>query len=202
MCNEYAREIEMARVIRLMGDMKDIPPFEYENKLVPNDIAPKASIRIRDTSIVMRLVEKELKGRSMTWAWGGPHGKPVFNFVSEKRDFSKTDRVIVPATGFYEYTPPDAPNVKLKDRHLFAMKGQDFFWIAGIVREDCFAMLTTAPGPDLIPYHDRQICLLRPAQGLDWLRLSKPQDELLRPLPKGTLSVVTLRRNGVDAVAA
>jgi putative SOS response-associated peptidase YedK len=197
MCNEYAREIEMGRVIALMEEMKDWPPFEYENRTTPNDIGPKASIRIRDTSIVMHLRDGKIMARSMTWAWKGPHGKPVFNFVSEKRDFSKSDRVLIPATGFYEYTVPEKPKVKLKDQHFFTLKGEDVFWIAGVVKDDCFSMLTTSPGPDIEPYHDRQICILEPQRGLDWLNLSKPG--LLAPLPNGSLAVKTLRKDGVSA---
>jgi putative SOS response-associated peptidase YedK len=198
MCNEYAREIEMGRIIRLMEEMKDIPPFEYENRTTPNDIGPKSSIKIRDNGIVVRSLNGKLTARSMTWAWKGARGKPVFNFVSEGRDFAKSDRLLIPATGFYEYTQPEKLKVKLKDRHLFTMKGEEFFWIAGIAKEDCFAMLSTAPGPDIEPYHDRQICVLPAAKGTDWLALSRPAKELLASLPAGSLDVRTLRENGVE----
>ena len=46
-----------------------------------------------------------------------------------------------------------------------------FMAIAGIWRETkadrppTFAMLTTEPGPDVAPYHDRQVVVLRPP---DW----------------------------------
>jgi hypothetical protein len=43
MCNEYAREIEMGRVIRLMEETKDIPRFGYESQQIPNDFDLKAS---------------------------------------------------------------------------------------------------------------------------------------------------------------
>jgi putative SOS response-associated peptidase YedK len=132
------------------------------------------------------------------WAWRGPGGKPVFNFKSEGRDFSHNDRVLIPATGFYEYTAPAAPKVKLKDRHLFTLAGEPWFWIAGIVREGAFSMLTTAPGPDVAPYHDRSIVILKPADGLDWLTLSRPSRDLLTAPPAGSLQVRTLRRDGVD----
>lgn len=49
-------------------------------------------------------------------------------------------------------------------------------------------MLTTAPGPDIAPYHDRQIVVLPRQAGLDWLDLSKPEAEILRPLPAGSLN--------------
>jgi hypothetical protein len=43
-------------------------------------------------------------------------------------------------------------------------------------------MLTTEPGPGIEPYHDQQIGALPPEQGVDWLRLSRPQKEMLTHL--------------------
>ena len=54
-------------------------------------------------------------------------------------------------------------------------------------------MLTTAPGPDIAPIHDRQVCVLHPNQWPEWLFLTKPEAELLVPLPAGTLIVETVR---------
>jgi putative SOS response-associated peptidase YedK len=125
-----------------------------------------------------------------------------FRFCSEKRDFAKSDRVLIPATGFYEYTDPETPKVKLKDRHLFTLRDHEWFWIAGIVQEGCFTMLTTEPGPDVEPYHDRQIIVLAPEQGADWLALSQPQNEILNHLPTGSFDVRTVRKNGQMVVAA
>jgi hypothetical protein len=68
MCNEYAREIEMGRVIGYMEEMKDVPPFEYEAGRIPNDIEPKRSIKI----LIARLGRKRLIGETMTWAWKTP----------------------------------------------------------------------------------------------------------------------------------
>jgi putative SOS response-associated peptidase YedK len=45
----------------------------------------------------------------VTWAWKGPLKKSVFNFKSEGRDFSNRDRVLIPATGFYEYITRHSP---------------------------------------------------------------------------------------------
>jgi len=45
------------------------------------------------------------------------------------------------------------------------------------------------------------LCVLAPNQGQGWLALSKPEGAILKPLPKGTLSVRTLRRDGKDLVA-
>jgi putative SOS response-associated peptidase YedK len=54
-------------------------------------------------------------------------------------------------------------------------------------------MLTTSPGPDVEPYHPRQIVVLRPEEWAAWIYLTRPESELLRPLPEGSLDVETVR---------
>lgn len=196
MCNDYAREIEPGRVIRLLKEMEGTPPLDWASGRIPNNAEPTSHIKIGDKGITVRFDGEALTAEMTTWAWKGPGGKPVFNFKSEGRDFSKSDRVAILTTGFYEYTQPAQPKVKLKDQHFFTMPGQEFFWIAGIVKQGAFAMLTTSPGPDVKPYHDRQVCVLEPSDGVAWLKLSQPEDKLLRALPISTLRVQTLRRNG------
>ena len=197
MCNDYAREIEMGRVIAAMKEMKNIPPFSYVGGRIPNDAAPTPHIRIRDKGLIVRLRDDRLEGEMMTWSWF--QGKrPVFNFVSEDRDFSNTDRCLILATSFYEYTAPEQtkPKVKLQDQHQFLRKGQEWFWIAGIVKLECFAMLTVAPGPDIAPYHDRQIVVLHAAKAMLWL--ADGATTSLRALPKGSFEHRLLRKNGVS----
>jgi len=69
------------------------------------------------------------------------------------------------------------------------MTGYPWFWIAGVIKDGAFAMLTTEPGPDVAPYHDRQIVLLPPGAGVHWLNLSAPEDLILQPCPARTLAV-------------
>lgn len=197
MCNEYAREKQLNDAIAAFDNRK-LPLFKWRGGQIPNDLGPQPSIRIRDNALVVRLVDGALEGAMTTWAWPGPRGAPVFNFRSEGRDFGHSDRVLVPATAFFEYTAPQARGVKLKDKHRFEMAGEDWFWIAGVVKEGCFTLLTTEPGPDVAPYHDRQIVTFAPERGLDWLTLSRPEGELLRPSPTGALTVETVRKDGVE----
>jgi putative SOS response-associated peptidase YedK len=56
-----------------------------------------------------------------------------------------------------------------------------------------FTMLTTAPGPDVAPYHNRQVVVVRPEDWSAWLKLTKLEAELLWPLPEGSLDVATVR---------
>lgn len=198
MCNEYARRIALEKWRGEVGAASGLPPFEWEDQRIPNALAGAVSVRIGDTAPIIRLRDDRLVGTMTPWAWRTRVGKPVFNFVSEGRDFSDSDRVLILADGFYEYTTPKAAKVKLKDKHFFRMADEPWFWIAGIVKEGCFTMLTVEPGPDVAPYHDRQVVVLAPRAGLDWLTLSRPGGEILAPAPAGSLSVVTLRQDGVE----
>jgi putative SOS response-associated peptidase YedK len=193
MCNDYAREIEIGRVLKLMKEMDGSEPA-WPSKRVPNDIEPNAHIKIRDRGYVVRQERGKLIGDMTPWSWPGPRGKPVFNWKSENRNFSTSNRCLILATGFYEYTEPADPNVTLKDQHLFTVKGHEWFWIVGVIKLYAFAMLTTEPGPDIEPYHNRQIVVLPPSSGLDWL--AKPDAKLLAPAPAGTLQVKTTRKDG------
>lgn len=199
MCNEFQRHKLLTAAIEEF-DRRSLPLFKWHDGLIPN-LGAQPSIKIRDSAVIVRLADGTLSGSTATWAWPGPRGAPVFNFRSEGRDFSRSDRVLILADGFFEYTTPASPKVKLKDRHLFTMPGEDWFWIAGVVRDGCFTMLTTAPGPDVAPYHDRQVVTLGLEAGMEWLALSRPESELLRPSPPGALTVRTLRKDGVDQAA-
>jgi putative SOS response-associated peptidase YedK len=51
-------------------------------------------------------------------------------------------------------------------------------------------MLTTEPGPDVAPYHNRQVVVLPAVDWPAWLYLTKPEAELLSPSPAGSFKVV------------
>lgn len=52
-----------------------------------------------------------------------------------------------------------------------------------------FTMLTMEPGPDIAPYHDRQIVILERSVWADWLDPTISAKSLFKPLPAGTLGV-------------
>jgi putative SOS response-associated peptidase YedK len=87
-----------------------------------------------------------------------------------------------------------------KTKHRFTLNDAPFMAIAGIWREgqgnqpSAFTMLTTEPGPDIAPFHNRQIVVLRPSNWAAWLYLTTPEAELLRALPAGSLEVETVRK--------
>jgi putative SOS response-associated peptidase YedK len=93
-----------------------------------------------------------------------------------------------------EFTTPEDAKKKRKDKWMFKKVGEPIFAIAGIWRQtedagEAFTMLTMPPGPDIAPYHDRQIVILERNAWADWLDPSVSAKRLIRPLPEGSLSV-------------
>jgi len=189
MCNLYTQTKSVDEVARVFRDLQLPIGFpEGAPNLQSRDIA------ITDPGPIVRATSDggfELVVRR--WSWPGPSGKPVYNFRSEGREFS-SGRCLIVADGFYEFTTPTDPRQKRKDRWLFTSVAEPMIGIAGLVRDapgigEAFTMLTTEPGPDVAPYHGRQIAVLRAADWHAWLDYSQPANELLRPLPAGSLEV-------------
>ncbi|WP_332660561.1 SOS response-associated peptidase family protein [Brevundimonas sp.] len=153
----------------------------------PN-IEPRDEIRIGDSAPLLTRTATGVALRTVKWAWTSPQGRPVFNFRSDDRSFANSLRCAIPADGFYEFT--DAlPGQKRKTKWLFTLTDNPVFWIAGVIRDGAFALLTTEPGPDIAPYHGRQIVIHPTRRVMEWLELTTPENELLAPLPGGSLAV-------------
>jgi putative SOS response-associated peptidase YedK len=191
MCNDYRLQVDVGTIIEEFADLKIKIRFGVG---VPN-LEPRDDIKITDTGPIVRLVEDtaapELVQRR--WSWPGSNKRPVYNFRSEGRDFT-SNRCLIIADGFYEFTNPEDSSKKRKDKWLFTKPNETIFCIAGIWRRhpevgEAFTMLTMAPGPDVAPYHDRQIVILERDAWADWLDPSASAQSLIRPLPAGTLSV-------------
>jgi putative SOS response-associated peptidase YedK len=92
---------------------------------------------------------------------GRPKGAPVINFRSEGRRFP-AGRCLVPASHFFEFTGTKSPKTKWK----FNRAGEDWFCFAGLWRlmpdgsGEAFTILTTEPGPDVAPIHNRQVVVV------------------------------------------
>lgn len=191
MCNLYRMEKApdaIAKLVRELGRQLSFPEG------VPN--AEPRQFHITDRAPILRaggepgtvaMVERR-------WSWPAPGGgRPVFNMRAEGRRFALASRCIAIADSFYEFTAPSDGTSKRKDRWEFTWPGHEWFGIAAVTREDravgeAFSLLTCPPGPDISPYHSRQIVLLTPADALQWLE-DEATDDLLTPLPDGTLEV-------------
>lgn len=215
MCNEFARRTTPDQLRAAWGatDMKLLFPEGMSN------LPALDSIRITDPAVILRVAHGAAGAAELVtrrWSWPAPSGKPVYNFRSDGREFvNKADsgRCLIPADAFYEYTDTAAGEAGAADlfgaaarpvkkppkaKWALSFPGLDWFCIAGLWRTDpvvgeAWTMLTTEPGPDIAPYHDRQIVLLTPPQYAGWLSGATPAVDLCRPLPGGTLTAERVR---------
>ena len=195
MCNENRRRVALDLVVEGFSQLRI--PLRFPEGM-PN-LEPLDSIRITDRNAIVRAPGDEAAPPGSAelvmrrWSWPGPGGKPVFNYRADGRDFPR-GRCIILADGFYEFTAPAEPGKKRKDKWLFTLAGEPWFCIAGLWRADpkvgeAYTMLTCMPGPDVAPYHSRQVVVLPPADWARWLDPAVPAAELLHPLPAGSLEV-------------
>lgn len=183
MCNEFRFEDSLAD---LLGAFRELQiPLDWEGG-APN-LEPRASIRPTDPAYL--IAGRPSGGGRLTqlrWGFPGPRG-PIINFRSEGRVLGR-GRCLVPASGFFEFTGAKSP----KSKWEFAPESGDFLGIAGLIRDDRFTLLTCAPGPDVAPYHDRQIVILPREHWSVWLDTGQPQPPT-GPSPAGSLKVTQIR---------
>ena len=185
MCNEYSFKLSLDR-LALAFDGLDLPLHWAGG--APN-LEPRDTIRPTDEAPVVVGSPEGAELKQLRWGLVQPGRPPVINFRSDGRRFP-SGRCLVPADGFYEFTGAKYP----KTRWLFTpADGSHLFAIAGLVRDDRFTMLTTPPGPDVAPFHDRQVAILPQTQWADWLGPAGGQFRFA-PLPAGSLAVREMSR--------
>ena len=188
MCNLYTQTKSVDEVARLFRDLQ--MPLTFPDG-IPN-LQPR-EIAITDPAPIVRSTSGGFEMVVRRWSWPAPNGKPVFNFRSDGREFS-SGRCLIVADGFFEFTKPEDAKAKRKHKWRFTMKDGEPFAIAGLWRTDetvgeAFTMLTTEPGEDMRPYHNRQIVVLPATDFARWLDPAVSAKELAKPLPGGSLQV-------------
>jgi putative SOS response-associated peptidase YedK len=197
MCNDYRVKVDVEAIRQDFADLRINIRFPEG---IPN-MEPCDDVRITDMAPIVRAAgtpgEADLVTRR--WSWPAPNKKPVYNFRSEGREFSNSatgGRCLIIADGFYEFTAPEDPKAKRKHKWLFTKKDEPWFCIAGIWRTsdlgEAFTMLTAEPGPDVAPFHNRQIVVLDRKDWTSWLDPMVPAKEVLKPLPAGSLDVTQI----------
>ncbi|WP_164896000.1 SOS response-associated peptidase family protein [Rhizobium hidalgonense] len=160
------------------------------------DLPRADDIQIGEQGPVVRANGNVVELAQMTFGFPPKgRGAPVFNFRSEGRDFSDSQRCLVLASAFFEFTGKKYPKAK----HRFTLTDSPMMAIAGLWRDGngnqppSFTMLTTTPGPDVAPIHDRQVVVLAPRRWADRIYLSGPESDVLAPLRAGSLRVDQVR---------
>ena len=192
MCNDYGNRVPYSAYIEEFSDLKvplisrgAIPNLEPRDDIWPTEIAP-----------VIRRVEGGVELAQLRWGFAPTRSKapPVINLRSEGRRFG-SGCCLVPASHFFEFTGKRSP----KSKWRFTLTEAEWFCFAGIWRPaagdtpEAFTLLTTEPGPDIAPIHNRQVVVLERRDWVAWLDQTRPEGELLKPLPEGRLTVEQVR---------
>lgn len=197
MCNLFENKVSFADLVRAFGQVS-LPVLKPEPGSAPN-LPPFEAIRPTDEAPIVRPFGDGCELVQLRWGFVDqrPKAGPITNFRSEGRRFANGEdrgRCLAPATAFYEFTAGAPPKTdKRKTRWRFTETGQPWFCLAGLWRRgpdgsERFTLLTTEPGPDMAPYHNRQVVLLPREAWADWLK-GAPEAGLLRPAPAGALTV-------------
>ena len=189
MCNEYRFSKSLDRIVQEVSRLTMALHWEGG---APN-LEPRESIRPTDPAPVIVGSDAGPELKQLRWGFPQAKGGPLINFRSEGRRFPN-GRCLIPADGFYEFTGDKAP----KTKWLFTATDNELFCIAGLVRDDRFTMLTMEPGPDIAPYHNRQIVILPRPLWQAWLGAPEDQPQL-GLLAAGSLDVVQVRGPKVAA---
>ncbi|HEY1858606.1 SOS response-associated peptidase family protein [Acidocella sp.] len=198
MCNDYEQNVAWA-AYRAAMKAADLAISDRQSE---RDLPRAADVRIGDIAPVARQADDLVELQPMQFGMRSSNLRrsAIFNFRSEGRHFTNSRRCLIPASAFFEFSGNRYP----KTRHRFSLSTSSVMAIAGIWREGqgnesaAFAMLTIAPGLDVAPIHNRQVVVLRPDDWRAWLELSAPEEELLRPLPAGSLAVELVRQGAPE----
>lgn len=162
MCNDYEQHVAWDAYVKAMqAEALKVAPRQSAADLPQAD-----DVRIGDVAPVIRAEDGEVTLTPMRFGFPPekPGRSPVFNFKSEGRSFAESRRCLIPASAFFEFTGAKYPKAK----HRFTLNGAPFLCVAGLWKPgkgnqpEAFTMLTTAPGPDVAPIHNRQIAVLPP----------------------------------------
>ncbi|HEX8471969.1 MAG TPA: SOS response-associated peptidase family protein [Brevundimonas sp.] len=193
MCASY----ESRFTVRQLVDAFSAAGTPFHSGVSLPNLAEVDEVRPTDRSaVVMAGPRGEAIMASLSFGFPPPRPKarPVVNLRGEGRVFQngdQTGRCLVPMTGFYEFTGSTYP----KTRWVFRDPEAPLLCLAAVWRAgesgaaESFALLTSEPGPDIAPYHDRAVVIAPPKRWADWLAGDVFPADMIQPAPSGTVIV-------------
>lgn len=140
------------------------------------------------------VIWKEGAATQVQYRWGlrpaEPGARPWTLLRAEGRWIDRPCLII--ANDFMVQT--DTPAGRKRHR-VSLITDRPFFCIAGLWRpatDDwpaAYAALTVEASPDIAPYKDRHMAVVRPEDWEAWLRGTHPPEKILRPFPPGSFRI-------------
>lgn len=211
MCGRFANTLEDTELLELYGY-----PFMDVDWNPNYNIAPMQSVPVAAAVDGKAVVRPMRWGLVPSWAKDEKFASRTINAraetVAEKASFRKpfkSQRCLVPATGYYEWRvlPESTPLKKAKAPMFFRVRGGEPFSFAGLwdvwKRFDgkeivSFTIITTSPNELSRPIHDRMPVILRKEDEVTWLDpANNDPDELhklLKPFDSDAMDVYEVSR--------
>lgn len=184
MCNEFAQERAWKAYCEMMAleAVKVVTPEPPE--------LPFGARRPSEEALVIRAAPGGVALDLALWGWKKFDGKGLILWIrSENRRDPPASRGVVPLDRFYEFGEGKPPKPKFE----FSPAVNEPLGMGVIWRDGRWAHLTTEPGPEVAPVHNRQPALLRAS---DWPRFLMQADwpaDLMDPFQAGTLKAHQVR---------
>ena len=202
MCNDFGNRVNYREYVDEFSLIK-VPLLSPGPNAAPN-LEPRDEIWPSETAPIIRPVKGGVELVQVKWglAPSRPKAPLIINMRSEGREFVN-GRCLVPASHYYEFTGSKNP----KERWKFTSTEGAWFCFAGVLgrgadREgnavEAFSLLTCDAGPDVAAYHARQPIVLQRNDWLRWLNPSTPSAQVLKPSPRGSLTVVNCPREAPE----
>jgi len=206
MCGRFTLALEHEQLLMRYG----FSPFELEYSprynIAPMQQSPIVAVMgAKETLSFMRwgLVPSWAKDEKMAARMINARSETVAEKPSFRKPF-KTQRCLVPATGYYEWKelPESRPMKKVKVPMYFTINDSEPFSFAGLwdrwKRFDgkeviSFTIITTEPNELSAPIHNRMPVILKPEDEDSWLDPANQENEklvsMLRPYEGDDLNV-------------
>jgi putative SOS response-associated peptidase YedK len=210
MCNRYGYQTPISRLVDEFSQVRI--PLTFPGGAVPN-LEPRVHIRPTDIAKIVRPLDASnpFAGVELVDArwWLIPffHRRAIKDWkpmctnaragsvatTATYRDAFKRRRCLVPATPFFEWTGEKGAKIMWK----FTKANSETFCFPGLWDRthttdrviESFTIITTAPGPDCEPYHNRKAVIRERDQWAAWLDLTVDPAPLLVAGGEGVIAV-------------
>jgi putative SOS response-associated peptidase YedK len=196
MCNEFAQEKTWQDYVELMGREAAELFSEAPEALPFGSIRPSERAAVLRAPPLSGVMQGSGEGAGtrldlLPWGWAPPGGGRglVINIRSENRRDPPAARGVAPMDRFYEFRGEKPP----KSKFAFTPAVNEPLGFAVVVKDGRFALLTTAPNPDVAPIHGRMPVTLRLRDWRRFLTAGAWPADLTAPAAEGTLQAAQIR---------
>ncbi len=170
-CRYYADESTEEKVRQLTGDAGC--------RIRGGDIRPS------EPAVLLTGAGESLKAENMAWGFPGRGGQGLLinaraETVTERRTFRecvRSRRCVIPAKGFYEWSPG-------KEKYQFEDPGRTLFMAGCYDEQHRFVIITTDANESVRPVHGRMPLLLFEGDIRRWIRETESMTAFLRQTPQ------------------